>query len=148
MRLIVQRVDSAQLYVDNNLISHIANGFCVYLGAKCGDDKAVAEKLAKKLIGLRIFRDENDKMNLALNDVGGEILLVSNFTIYADCSRGYRPNFSRALQPDKANELYEYFADLLRKGNINVQTGIFGAHMKIDVQNNGPVNIVLDSDEF
>ena len=147
MRLVIQRVDSATLTVDGQIISHIDKGFCVYVGAKVGDTKKDCEYLAKKLCGLRIFRDQNDKMNLSLKDVDGQILLVSNFTLYADCSRGYRPNFSNALNPQDANELYLYLTELIKQNQIPVKNGVFGAHMKIDVKNNGPVNIVLDSEK-
>ena len=147
MRLIVQRVDEATLTVDGKLISHIDKGFCVYVGAKVGDTQQDAQYLAKKLCGLRIFRDENDKMNLSLSDVGGQILLVSNFTLYADCTRGYRPNFSYALNPTDAKNLYDYLTDLIKQNGITVKNGVFGAHMKIDVKNNGPVNIVIDSEQ-
>ena len=146
MRLIVQRVDSAELTVDGELISSIGKGFCVYVGARQGDTEKDAQLLAKKLCGLRIFRDENDKMNLSLKDVGGEILLVSNFTLYADCTRGYRPNFSNALNACEAKHLYEYLTELIKSYEIPVKNGVFGAHMKIDVKNNGPVNIVIDSE--
>lgn len=147
MRLIIQRVDGACLTVDGKLISQIEKGFCVYVGAKVGDSEKDVEYLAKKLCGLRIFRDENQKMNLSLKDVGGEILLISNFTLYADCTRGYRPNFSYALNPTDANHLYNYLIDLIKQNDINVKTGVFGAHMKIDVKVNGPVNIVIDSEK-
>lgn len=148
MRLIIQRVDSAELCVDGKLISSIKKGFCVYVGAKQGDTEKDAQVLAKKLCGLRIFRDENDKMNLSLKDVGGEILLVSNFTLYADCSRGYRPNFSYALNADDAKYLYDYLTSLIKEYGITVKNGVFGAHMEIDVKNNGPVNIVMDSENL
>ena len=146
MRLIIQRVDSASLSVDGKLISSIEKGFCVYVGAKVGDTEKDAEYLAKKLCNLRIFRDENDKMNLSLKDVNGEILLVSNFTLYADCTRGHRPNFCNALNSQDAKRLYDYLTDLIKQNNIPVKNGVFGAHMKIDVKNNGPVNIVIDSE--
>lgn len=146
MRLIIQRVDGATLTVDGNLISQIDKGFCVYVGAKIGDTEKDAEYLAKKLCGLRIFRDENDKMNLSLKDVGGQILLVSNFTLYADCTRGYRPNFGNALNSTDAKHLYDYLTQLIKQNGIDVKNGVFGAHMKIDVKNNGPVNIVIDSE--
>lgn len=148
MRLIVQRVDQATLWVDGEKISEIGKGFCVFVGCCMGDTKPQAELLARKLCGLRIFRDENQKMNFSLKDVGGEVLIVSNFTLYADCTRGYRPNFCNALPSEQALELYDYFVDLVKQNGIPVATGVFGAHMKIDSKINGPVNVIIDTKDF
>ena len=132
------------LSVDGKLISEIPFGLAVYLGVKCGDTKAEAEKLAKKISALRIFEDENGKMNLSVKDVGGEILLVSQFTLCADCSRGNRPNFSNAERPERAIKLYELTAQKLRDLGLSVKTGVFGADMKIEQFNDGPVSIIYE----
>ncbi len=144
MKAVVQRVRKTTLSVDGKLISEIEKGFAVYFGVKKGDTKDKADYLAKKIAGLRVFEDENGKMNLALKDVGGEILLISQFTLLADVSHGNRPGFTDAEDPATANEMYLYMADRLRGYGISVKTGVFGADMKIQQFNDGPVTILYD----
>ena len=145
MRAVIQRVKNAKLMVDNNLVSEIGVGFLIFLGIKNGDNEDDLVKLGKKISGLRIFEDENEKMNLALSDVGGEILLVSQFTLYADCCHGNRPSFTCAEKPERANQLYLKMVDYLKKEGRIVKTGIFGADMQIEAHNDGPVTIIIDS---
>ena len=143
MKAVIQRVKHSSVTVDGKLISKIDNGFMD------GDTKEDADKLIKKIPVLRIFEDENGKMNLSLLDVLGEILLVSQFTLCADCSHGRRPSFIKSAPPDEANSLYEYVADELEKSGVkSVKKGIFGADMKVDLLNDGPVTIILDSKEL
>lgn len=144
MKAVIQRVKKTVLRVDNNLISEIPFGLAVYLGVKCGDSKAQAELMAKKISKLRIFEDNDGKMNLSVADVGGEILLISQFTLYGDCSHGNRPSFIEAERPEPANLLYEYTADKLRELGMTVKTGVFGADMKIEQLNDGPVTIIYE----
>lgn len=150
MRAVIQRVKYASVTIDGAVKSKIGQGFLILFGAGEGDTKEDAELLAKKTAGMRIFCDENDKMNLSLADIGGSVIVVSQFTLYADCRRGNRPSFTNAAPPAEANELYEYFVQLLRDeyGIQDVQTGEFGADMKVDLLNDGPVTIILDSDEL
>lgn len=144
MRAVVQRVDRAVLIVDGKPVSQIGKGLVVYLGVGQNDEEKNADNLAKKVADMRIFRDENDKLNLSVKDVKGEILVVSNFTIYADCSRGNRPNFMYAKASQEANVLYEYFVTQLRRQGVTVKTGVFGEHMSIEQTNNGPINIIVE----
>lgn len=144
MRAVVQRVKQTSVFVDGNLVSSIDFGLAVFLGIGIGDSLLKAERLAYKIANLRIFEDERGKMNLSVKDVGGEILLVSQFTLYGDCSHGNRPNFSYAEVPDKARVLYEHCAKLLRRYDITVKQGVFGADMKISQYNDGPVSIILE----
>ncbi len=144
MKLVVQRAKNASVTVDNEVVGKIDNGFVVLLGVKQGDTKAEADYLVKKLINLRIFMDENEKMNLSIKDVGGKLLIISQFTLYADCSGGNRPSFFESAKPEIANELYEYFCDECAKSGIEVQHGIFGAKMKVELINDGPVTILLE----
>ena len=144
MKAVVQRVRKTTLSVEGKLISEIEKGFAVYFGVKKGDTRDKADYLAKKIAGLRVFEDENGKMNLALKDVGGEILLISQFTLLADVSHGNRPGFTDAEDPATANEMYLYMADRLREYGISVKTGVFGADMKIQQFNDGPVTILYD----
>lgn len=148
MRAVVQRVLSANLKVDGKLISKIGRGLVVFLGVGQGDDESDLIKITSKIAKLRIFEDENKKMNLSVKDVNGEVLFVSQFTLYADCRHGNRPSFINAEKPERANELYMKGQMLLEKENIVVKTGIFGADMKIDVLNDGPVTIIVDSKEL
>lgn len=148
MKAVVQRVLKAELKVDGNLISKIDKGMVVFLGVGVGDNQENVEKIGKKITKLRIFEDENEKMNLSIKDVGGEVLLVSQFTLYGNCTHGNRPNFIMAERPEKANELYLKMKELLLSENIPVQTGVFGADMKIDVLNDGPVTILMDSKDL
>ena len=144
MKLVVQRVKNAKVEVDEKTVGSINQGFLVLLGVTHTDTKAEADYLVKKLCNLRVFEDENGKMNLELKDVEGELLIVSQFTLYADCSQGNRPSFINAAKPDVANELYEYFCEKCKEQNIKVEKGIFGAVMKVSLLNDGPVTIILE----
>ena len=144
MKLVVQRVKNAKVEVEGKTVGSINQGFLVLLGVTHTDTKAEADYLVKKLCNLRVFEDENGKMNLGLKDVGGELLIVSQFTLYADCSQGNRPSFINAAKPDIANELYEYFCEKCKEQNIKVEKGIFGADMKVSLLNDGPVTIILE----
>ena len=144
MKLVVQRVKNANVKVDDKTVGEIEQGFLVLLGVTHTDTKETADYLVKKLCNLRIFEDENEKMNLSLKDVGGKLLIVSQFTLYADCTGGNRPSFVNAAKPDMANELYEYFCEKCKGNGIEVQKGIFGADMKVSLLNDGPVTIILE----
>lgn len=144
MKAVIQRVKHTVLKVEGRLISEIPFGLAVYLGIKAGDNEAQAEAIAKKIAKLRIFEDENGKMNLSVADVGGEVLLISQFTLYGDCSHGNRPSFIEAERPLRANELYELTARNLKVLGLTVKTGVFGADMKIEQFNDGPVTIVYE----
>ncbi|MBR2646904.1 MAG: D-tyrosyl-tRNA(Tyr) deacylase [Clostridia bacterium] len=144
MRAVVQRVQKTTLKVDGELISEIPFGLTVFLGIKSGDTEKEAEYLMKKVANLRIFEDENGKMNLSVKDVGGEVLLVSQFTLYGDASHGNRPSFTMAERPEKAEPLYEYAVAALKAYDIPVKKGVFGADMKIEQYNDGPVTILLE----
>ncbi len=145
MKAVVQRVKRTALSVDGKLISEIPYGLAVYLGVKAGDGEAQAEQFAKKISAMRIFEDAQGKMNLSVQDVGGEILLISQFTLYGDCSHGNRPSFILAERPERANELYNYVANLLKRSGLNVKQGVFGADMKIEQFNDGPVTIIYET---
>lgn len=145
MKIVIQRVKNAQVEVENKIVGKIGKGFLVLLGVTHNDTKEQADYLVKKLCKLRIFTDENDKMNLSLKEVDGELLIVSQFTLYADCSQGNRPSFTEAANPDQANELYEYFCSECEKNEIHVEKGIFGADMKVNLLNDGPVTIVMSN---
>ncbi|MBQ2823050.1 MAG: D-tyrosyl-tRNA(Tyr) deacylase [Oscillospiraceae bacterium] len=144
MKLVVQRVEHASVKVDGNICGKIGNGYLVLVGIGQDDTEAECERLAAKLVSLRIFSDSNGKTNLSLKDVGGELLVISQFTLYADCRKGNRPNFLMAKEPKEAERLYEYFADLCRKEIEVVETGIFGADMKVELLNDGPFTIILE----
>lgn len=144
MRLVVQRVKKASVEVDKKIVGKIDNGFLVLIGIKKGDTKEQADYLVKRLCNLRIFTDENDKMNLSLKDVNGKLLIVSQFTLYGDCTQGNRPSFIEAARPEEAIPLYEYFCEQCQLNNIGVQKGIFGADMKVELLNDGPVTILLE----
>lgn len=144
MKLVVQRVKKAEVKVDGNIIGKIDKGFLVLIGIKIGDTKEQADYLVKKLCNLRVFSDENDKMNLSIKDVKGKLLIVSQFTLYGDCSQGNRPSFIEAARPEEANPLYEYFCNQCELNNIEVQKGIFGADMKVELINDGPVTIIIE----
>ena len=144
MKFVVQRVRNAHVEVDGKIVGKINKGFLVLIGVTHEDTKENADYLVKKLINLRVFRDEEEKMNLALKDVGGELLLISQFTLYANCEKGNRPSFVEAAKPDKANELYEYIIEECKKQIEVVETGIFGADMKVNLLNDGPVTIILE----
>lgn len=144
MKLVIQRVKNAKVTVENNITGKIDEGFLVLLGVTHTDNKEIADFLVKKLCNLRVFRDENDKMNLSIKDIDGELLIVSQFTLYADCNSGNRPSFVNSAKPDYANELYEYFVEKCKSEVKNVQTGEFGAHMNVELLNDGPVTIILE----
>ena len=148
MKFVIQRVKNASVTIDNNVSGSIEQGFLVLIGITNSDTKEIANAMVKKLINLRIFNDSQDKMNLSIKDIGGSLLLVSQFTLYADCSHGNRPGFTQAAKPDFANELYEYIISECSKYEVPVQTGEFGADMKVSLLNDGPVTIVLDSNEI
>ncbi|MBR3720140.1 MAG: D-tyrosyl-tRNA(Tyr) deacylase [Clostridia bacterium] len=148
MRFVIQRVKDASVKVDNKVTGKIENGFLVLIGITQNDTKEIADILTNKMLKLRVFSDENDKMNLSLKDIGGSLLLVSQFTLYANCKNGNRPDFINAAKPDYANEMYEYIIDKCKSDGYKVETGIFGADMKVELLNDGPVTIILDSDDF
>lgn len=144
MKLLIQRVNHAEVTVDGQIVGKIGKGFLVFVGVGQSDTKEIADKYVKKLLGLRIFEDENGKTNLSLSDVNGELLMVSQFTLYADCKRGNRPGFTNAGSPDMANALYEYMLAEAQKKIQVVEHGIFGADMKVSLENDGPFTIILD----
>lgn len=148
MRTVVQRVTHASVKVDGQTIGEIGKGFLILLGVAEEDDKAIADKMADKICRLRIFEDENGKTNLSLADVSGEILVVSQFTLYADCKKGNRPSFVKAGNPEKANRLYEYFMKRCQTHVQTVEHGQFGADMKVELLNDGPFTLMLDSKEL
>lgn len=145
MRAVIQRVKKTSLSVDGTLVSEIPFGLAVYLGVKVGDTEKNAQAMAKKIAALRIFEDGNGKMNLSVKEVGGEILLISQFTLLGDCSHGNRPSFIEAERPERANPLYEYTAKLLRESGVTVKQGVFGADMKIQQYNDGPVTVIYET---
>ena len=145
MKLVVQRVKETTLKVDNNIISQITHGLVIYVGIGVGDTKEKADYLAKKVAFLRVFEDENGKMNLSVKDVGGEILSISQFTLYADVSHGNRPGFTDAEKPEIAVKLYDYFCEKVQEYGIVVKKGVFGADMKISQLNDGPVTIIYEA---
>ena len=144
MKLVIQRVANAQVEVDGKIVGKIGKGYLVLFGVKDGDAIEQADALAEKLCKLRIFEDENEKMNLSINDVEGELLIVSQFTLYANCEKGNRPSFVEAMEPKKANEMYEYFIEKCKEKVKRVEKGIFGADMKVTLLNDGPVTIILE----
>ncbi len=144
MKIVVQRVKNAQVEVEGKVVGKINKGFLVLLGVTHTDTKTQADYLIKKLCNLRVFSDENDKMNLGLKDINGELLIVSQFTLYADCTQGNRPSFIQAAKPEQAEELYEYFCLQCKQNGISVQKGIFGANMQVSLLNDGPVTIVIE----
>ena len=146
MKLVVQRVKNASVEVEGKKVGSIEKGYLVLLGVTHTDTKETADYLVKKLCNLRVFEDENGKMNLNLKQVGGSLLIVSQFTLYGDCTEGNRPSFTNAAKPEMANELYEYFCDKCLENNIKVERGIFGADMKVRLLNDGPVTIILEKE--
>lgn len=148
MRTVLQRVTHASVKVDGQTIGEIGKGFLILLGVAEEDDEAIADKMADKICRLRIFEDENGKTNLSLADVSGEILVVSQFTLYADCKKGNRPSFVKAGNPEKANRLYEYFMKRCQTHVQTVEHGQFGADMKVELLNDGPFTLMLDSKEL
>lgn len=148
MKFVIQRVTHADVVVDGNELGRIGKGFMVLIGVSKEDDRAIADKMVDKMIKLRIFEDENGKTNLSLGDVGGELLLISQFTLYANCKKGNRPSFIDAGAPDEANALYEYIIERCKERVNVVERGEFGADMKVSLLNDGPFTIVLDSSEI
>ena len=146
MKFVIQRVKQASVKVEGSVIGEIEKGYLVLIGVSDKDTEAVADKMIKKMIGLRIFEDAEGKTNLSLADVGGSLLLVSQFTLYANCKKGNRPSFIEAGAPDKANQLYEYIIEESKKSVSVVQTGSFGAEMEVSLINDGPFTILLDSE--
>ncbi len=145
MRAVVQRVKSSKIIVDNELVSEIGVGINVLVGIKDDDTWKDAEYILNKIVGLRIFEDENEKLNLSVDDIGGEIHLISQFTLYGDTRKGRRPSFVSAMRPDEANEMYLKMRDALQESGFKVKIGKFGAHMMMDIVNDGPVTILIDS---
>jgi D-tyrosyl-tRNA(Tyr) deacylase len=145
MRAVIQRITSARVVIEGKTIGEVGKGLLVFLGIKSGDDETAVSYLVDKIINLRIFEDEQGKMNLSLKEVGGEILVVSQFTLYADCRKGRRPSFQEAAKPEISEKLYLKFIKTLRDKSLPVATGSFGADMKVELVNDGPVTILLDS---
>ncbi|WP_296882380.1 D-aminoacyl-tRNA deacylase [Thomasclavelia sp.] len=148
MRLVIQKVSSSNVKINNEVVGSIDKGFMVLVGITDSDNKMIVDKMVDKLINLRIFEDENDKLNLSLLDVKGSILSISQFTLYANCKKGRRPSFIEAAKPDISKPLYEYFNQQLKEKGIMVETGVFGAMMEVSLVNDGPVTIILDSKEI
>ena len=148
MRAVLTRVTSASVTIDGQVVGSIGKGFLILLGVGPNDTEKECRYLAEKMLGLRIFEDAQGKTNLSLKDVGGELLLVSQFTLYANCRKGNRPSFTDAGKPDHAQALYEYIIEECRRAGYNVQTGEFGAEMKVSLVNDGPFTLVLDSDQM
>lgn len=148
MKLVIQRVKHASVTVDEQVIGKIAKGYLVLIGISNEDTEEIADKMIGKMLGLRIFADENGKTNLSLSDVDGELLLVSQFTLYADCKKGNRPSFIKAGNPEMAEALYEYIIKKCKEQVTVVEKGAFGADMKVELLNDGPFTILLDSDEL
>ena len=144
MRMVIQRVNHASVTVNEKVVGKIEKGFVVLIGVGQNDDRQTADKYLKKMLGLRILEDENDKTNLSLSDVKGQLLMISQFTLYANCRKGNRPSFIEAGAPDMANELYEYMVEKAREQVSVVQTGCFGEHMKVSLENDGPFTVILD----
>lgn len=149
MKAILQRVSNARVDIENKTVGQIEKGFLILLGVENGDEKRDADVLASKIAGLRIFTDENDKMNLALADVNGAVLVISNFTLCADCSHGRRPSFIAAARPETAEPLYEYFCRKMNENGVSrVEKGVFGADMQVSLTNDGPVTIEINSKDL
>lgn len=148
MRVLLQRVKHASVKVDGNIVGSIPQGFLLLVGITPSDTEEIIKKMARKCAQLRVFEDEQGKMNKGLEDVNGQILSISQFALYADCKKGRRPGFERAAKGDIAEPMYEHFNDELRSYGIHVETGIFGADMKVELLNDGPITIMLDSEEW
>lgn len=144
MKFVIQKVDEASVSVDDKVVGEIKKGFLVLVGVSQEDTKETADKFVRKMVNLRLFEDSEGKTNLALKDVGGQVLLISQFTLYADCKKGNRPSFVKAGDPQKAEELYDYIIEKTKESISVVEKGIFGAHMKVSLVNNGPFTIILD----
>ena len=148
MKFVIQNVLNASVTIDEQIVGKINQGYVVFIGVSDEDDVAIADKMIQKMINLRIFKDENGKTYLSLEQISGELLLISQFTLYADCRHGNRPSFIKAGKPEHANKLYEYIIAQCKNMVKHVETGIFGADMKVNLTNDGPFTIVLDSDEI
>lgn len=148
MRIVVQNVNRAKCTINNKIVGEISRGFCVFVGFTHFDTKEIVEKMVNKLVSLRLFDDKNGKTNLSLNDINGEILSISQFTLYASVKDGRRPSFVDAMRPDEATKMYDYFNECLKSTGIHIETGVFGADMKIDLENNGPFTTIIDSKEL
>ena len=144
MRLLIQRVKNAKVVVEGKNVGEIGKGFLVFCGITHTDTTEQANYLANKLCNLRVFEDENEKMNLSIQDIKGELLIVSQFTLYADCTSGNRPSFTDAAKPKQANELYEYLLEKCKEKSLKIQKGVFGAHMEVSLVNDGPVTVFLE----
>ena len=148
MRLVIQKVSQSSVKIEGEIVGAIDKGYMVLVGITNGDDELLVEKMVDKLVNLRIFEDENDKLNLSLLDVNGSILSISQFTLYANCKKGRRPSFIDAAKPDVSSPLYDYFNKMLEKKGVKVERGVFGAMMEVSLINDGPVTIILDSKEI
>ena len=148
MRLVVQKVSQSSVKIEGEIVGAIDKGYMVLVGITNGDDELLVEKMVDKLVNLRILEDENDKLNLSLLDVGGSVLSISQFTLYANCKKGRRPSFIDAAKPDISSPLYDFFNKKLEEKGINVERGVFGAMMEVSLINDGPVTIILDSNEL
>lgn len=148
MRIVVQNVIDASVSIDNKIVGKISHGFCLLVGFTHSDNEAIVDKMVAKLLSLRVFADENGKTNLSLKDVNGEILSISQFTLYGSVKDGRRPAFIDAMRPDEASRLYNYFNSKLEESEFNIQKGVFGADMKISLVNDGPFTLILDSEEL
>ncbi len=148
MRILIQNVSQAEVTIDKKSVGKIKKGYCLFVGFTDGDDEQIVDKMSNKLLHARLFPDENGKTNLSIFDINGEILSISQFTLYGSLKEGRRPSFVNALEPHKANELYEYFNNELRNNGIHVETGSFGAFMEISLVNDGPFTIMLDSKDL
>ena len=148
MRLVVQKVSQSSVKIEGEIVGAIDKGYMVLVGITNGDDELLVEKMVDKLVNLRIFEDENDNLNLSLLDVGGSVLSISQFTLYANCKKGRRPSFIDAAKPDISSPLYDFFNKKLEEKGINVERGVFGAMMEVSLINDGPVTIILDSNEL
>ena len=147
MRFVIQRVERAKVTVEGKVSGEIGNGYVVLVGLLPTDDDKVMDYMLDKLVNLRIYEDENDKLNLSLKDIGGEILIVPNFTLYGDARKGRRPSYAKAAPPDEAEKLFDRFVEKAKETGLNVQTGMFRTHMKVELVNDGPVTILLDSEK-
>ena len=148
MKIVIQNVTRASCEVDKKIVGSISRGFCLFVGFTNGDNKDLVEKMSNKLLSLRLFDDENGKTNLSLKDIGGEILSISQFTLYGSLKDGRRPAFVDAMRPDEASALYDYFNEKLRESEFKIETGVFGADMKVSLVNDGPFTMILDSKEL
>lgn len=148
MRAIIQRVKHASVTIDDNITGKINDGFLVLLGITSTDTEKEVQWLAKKIVDLRVFNDSDDKMNLGLKEINGELLIISQFTLYGNCIKGRRPSFTEAAKPEMASILYENFIDACKKQEVHVETGVFGADMKVDLLNDGPVTLIIDTNDL